>query len=64
MAMGGKEVIFSQAPTPEKVERHNRGEANPRLVSPVLGHENPGAQTLHGSPITISQCTFQAHIAR
>lgn len=52
MAMGGKETG----------DRQNK--LGTQLASPVLDDDNPCAQALHGHPVTISQCTFQAHIAR
>ena len=73
MSMGGKEAFFSQSPTPEGGNQRNGGDCkfDTQLASPALNDGSPGAQpvhghpiTVHGHPITISQCTFQAHIAR
>lgn len=52
--MGGKDVLLAQS----------QGDGEGELGPPVLGDGDPGAHTVHGHPITISQCTFQAHIAR
>lgn len=67
--MGGKNVLLWQSPATEQRDghnRHNRGdeELGIELGSPVLDDGNPSEHTVHGHPITISQCTFQAHVAR
>eukprot|EP00752_Nemacystus_decipiens_P006347 g5721.t1 len=68
MTLGGKDVPLSHSPAPEPVDGQNRreGELETQLESTaVLGDDDPGSyNTVHGHPITISQCTFQAHIAR
>ena len=64
--MGGQEVLWSQSPAAEEGNGHNSGdgELDTQLGSPGLDNDDPGFYTVHGHPITISQCTFQAHIAR
>lgn len=73
--MGEKKVpAVQQAPIAEADFRHgssgsnddNESKERPADVDADNRGANPGlhAQTLHGHPITISQCVFQAHIGR